>query len=255
MSKKKIAAVAALLLLVIGLSAATALPTSPLRGRFDHCHFNLPEYLYAAYAAQLNNPDYLLFDGDSLTKGQSATLGINLTVQLVPLLVKPVSFANIGICGLQLAEMNARASNVPLPPHLSAPHRILIEDGGSNDLHIGMTGVRLFHDFFLPYVAARRAAGFEIIAGTLIYRTDITSAENAERESYNDLVRTGASAYGYVVADYDNIPELRKPQTPAGYSSDGIHPTTRGYGLMAAKLASVVNRILLDRNPALAAAP
>jgi lysophospholipase L1-like esterase len=251
---KKIAAVAALLLLVIGLSAASASRTSPLRERFGNCHSNLPEYLYAAYAAQLGNLDYLLFDGDSLIKGAGATLGINLTVQLVPLLVKPVSFANIGICGLQLAEMNVRDSNVPLPSHLSAPHRILVEDGGSNDLHIGMTGVRLFHDFFLPYVAARRAEGFGIIAGTLIYRDDIPPATNAERESYNNLLRASASAYSSAVADYDSIPQLRKPQAP-GYSSDGTHPTTSGYSLMAAKLAPVVNRILLDRNPALAAAP
>jgi hypothetical protein len=252
---KKIAAVAALLLLGGGLSAASAPPTSPLRERFGNCHSNLPEYLYAAYAAQLGNLDYLLFDGDSLTKGQGATLGINLTVQLVPLLAKPVSFANIGICGQQLAEMSAKASSGPLPYHLSASHRILIEDGGSNDLRPGITGARLFHDFFLPYVAVRRAAGFdEIIAGTLIYRDDITPAENAERESYNNLLRANASAYNYAVADYDSIPQLRKPQTP-GYTSDGRHPTTRGYGLMAAKLAPVVNRILLDRNPALAAAP
>jgi lysophospholipase L1-like esterase len=104
-------------------------------------------------------------------------------------------------------------------------------------------------------VAARRAEGFEIIAGTLIYRDDITPATNAERESYNNLLRANASAYGYAVADYDSIPELRKSQSPAGYSSDGTHPTTRGYGLMAAKLAPVVNRILLGRDPALAAAP
>jgi hypothetical protein len=242
MSKK--ITVVALLLLGVGLSAASAPPTSPLRERFGNCHSNLPEYLYAAYAAQQGNLDYLLFDGDSITKGAGATLGINLTVQLVPLLAKPVFFANIGICGLQLAEMNARASNVPMPSHLSAPHRVLIEDGGSNDLHTGMTGVRLFNDFFLPYLAARRAEGFEIIAGTLIYRDDITPATNAERESYNNLLRAGASAYGYAVADYDSIPQLREPQTP-GYSSDGRHPSTRGYGLMAAKLAPVVNGMLL----------
>jgi hypothetical protein len=204
---KKIATVAALLLLGVGLSAATV--TAAMRGALGNCHSSLPEYLYAAYASQQGNLDYLLFDGDSLTKGLGATLGFNLPVQLVPLLAKPVSFANIGICGLQLAEMNARASNVPLPSHLSAPHRILIEDGGSNDLHIGMTGVRLFHDFFLPYVAARRAEGFEIIAGTLIYRDDITTATNAERESYNNLLRANASAYGYAVADYDSLPQFR----------------------------------------------
>ena len=145
---KKTAAVAALLLLGAGLSAATV--TAAMRGALGNCHSSLPEYLYAAYASQQGNLDYLLFDGDSLTKGLGATLGFNLPVQLVPLLAKPVSFANIGICGLQLAEMNARVSNVPLPSHLSAPHRILIGDGGSNDLRIGMTGVRLFHDFFCP---------------------------------------------------------------------------------------------------------
>lgn len=39
----------------IGLSAASALPTSALRERFGNCHSNLPEYLYAAYAAQQGN--------------------------------------------------------------------------------------------------------------------------------------------------------------------------------------------------------
>ena len=232
---------AALLLLGAGLSAATV--TAAMRGALGNCHSSLPEYLYAAYASQQGNLDYLLFDGDSLTKGLGATLGYQFAGSACAAFGEAGFFANIGILRVAACrderEGQQRAAAFPFVSTASDSDW----DGGSNDLHIGMTGVRLFHDFFLPYAAARRAEGFEIIAGTLIYRDDITPASNAERESYNNLLRANASTYGYAVADYDSIPQLRKPQTP-GYSSDGKHPMTRAYGLMAAKLAPVVNGIL-----------
>jgi hypothetical protein len=77
------------------------------------CGFSLPEFLYSRVAA--SSDDYILFDGDSITKGKGAFLGINLPLQAVLSLSKSVAFANSGICGLQLAEMNARRAKIVVP--------------------------------------------------------------------------------------------------------------------------------------------
>jgi hypothetical protein len=232
-------------LLLIGLSAAAAF-SNPLHDRFSACRFNLPEALYAGYFTVAGDTaDYVQFEGDSLTKGQGSTFGIDLPVLLLPRLIRPIYFRNRGICGLQLAEMKAAAESArPEEFRRPASHRILVEDGGSNDIATGIDGTRLFHEIFLPYVAARRAAGFDsIIAATLIYRDDLTAAKDAQRGIFNKLLRDSAPTYGYQVVDYDRIRQLQKPQS-TGFLYDDRHPTTRGYGLMADQLATVLNAIL-----------
>jgi hypothetical protein len=126
--------------------------------------------------------------------------------------------------------------------HASSPKNILVEDGGTNDLGT-VAGSDLFRNCLIPYVISAQAAGFRVVVGTLIFRRQLTTTEDMERVRYNNLVRSNASTYGYIVVDYDSIPQLRNPQT-FGYSWDGTHPTTLGYRLMAAKLATVLNGIL-----------
>jgi lysophospholipase L1-like esterase len=198
------------------------------------CGFSLPEFLYSRIAA--SSDDYILFDGDSITKGKGAFLGINLPLQAVLSLSKSVAFTNTGICGLQLAEMNARRAKVVVP---RLKHNILVTDGGSNDLD-KIPGDKLFSEFLLPYIRYARARGFTIIVGTLIYRNNLTPEHEKERQIYNDLVRANQKRYGYEVVDYDSIPELRYPQNPSA-TADGVHPSRYGYKLMALLLAPILN--------------
>jgi hypothetical protein len=182
------------------------------------------------------------WDGDSISFGAYTTLFQNYLVQALPLLNAPVYPRNIALSGEYLSAMYGKISTDVLPFYnASLAANIWGIAGGTNDICLGgSTGSALFTNYLEPYVSALKTRGFEVVVGTLIYNAACSLAQNTQREAYNSLVKSNASSLGYVVADFDSIPQLQFPQA-SGYSADGTHPTTLGDSLMSPIAASAIN--------------
>lgn len=200
--------------------------------------------LYSTFNISTNLQNQVIFDGDSITFGQGSTLGINNPVQASPLLKYPINIRNIGVSGFQLTTNLTNEPNSVLAAYdPSLTTSIVLIAGGINDIDAGTTGANLFNNTLVPYVSAAVSTGYKVIVGTLLCNSAATTGENTERQNYNTLVKANAVADNYTVADYDSIPQLQCPHT-TGYSSDGLHPTTLGYSVMAPVAAGAINALL-----------
>lgn len=196
--------------------------------------------IYTTFGINVSSLPRILWDGDSITEGTGSSFLVNNPFQAEPLLKDRVVMRNVGAFGEQLSLMLSNVSINVTPWFKPGVVNIDVISGGSNDLAASVTGANLYNNSLLPYVVAAKAAGYTVIVGTVIYRASLTAPQEAERVTYNGLVRSGAVANGYTIADYDGIVQLQNPQV-AGYSSDGTHPTTLGYGLMAQVAATAIN--------------
>jgi lysophospholipase L1-like esterase len=206
--------------------------------------------LQSTFRIVTNPAAWIVFDGDSITEGLLTTLGVNNPFQLAPQLNHSVWMRNIGISGQNLATSLAnetvRVVNAFNP---TITKNIVVMGGGEADIcNAGASATTVFNNLKI-YISNAKAAGYEVVVATLIFDLNVPngctdgSTRDVVRQDYNTMVIANASSLGYSVVDYDSIPELQAPQTP-GYSADGIHPTSAGYALMAAKLAPVINALL-----------
>jgi lysophospholipase L1-like esterase len=204
---------------------------------------SMKNQLYSAFQVLTTATDRIVWDGDSITVGFGGTDIRNITFYADPLLSKRAYFRNIGITGQGLSQcLTNESGNITatFDPTLT---NIVVQNAGTNDLAAGTTGTNLFNNSLVPYVAAAKAAGYKVVIGTLLYRTGQVSSFETERQTYNNLVRSNAVADGYTVVDYDSVVQLQNPQT-AGYSSDGTHPTSLGYSVLAPVAAAAINPLL-----------
>lgn len=187
----------------------------------------------------------IVFDGDSITRGVGAILFQNNPYQTKPLLNSSVYIRTIGVDGTNLSMMRSNEpQSITGSYDASLTKNVVLISGGTNDIcNSGSNGTTLFTGTLEPYVATAKAAGYQVVVGTLIYNTLCSAGQNTERIAYNNLVRANNVTDGYVIADYDAITQLQFPQTP-GYSADGTHPTTIGYSLMATTASNALNTII-----------
>lgn len=138
----------------------------------------------------------IVCDGDSLTFGYGIT---NTSVngypgQLGNLLGATYGVTNVGVSGQTLggaAGLIATAPTVVDPLLGSAAKRILIIWAGTNDIEfLGGTGASVWA-LLQTYIAARYVAGWDkIIVKTMLPR-DLTNPNEATRQAYNTLIRSG----------------------------------------------------------------
>lgn len=174
----------------------------------------------------------ILAEGDSIQRGQGATLGRNKWAFLSEGLPATVHIINAGVpnSGQQsrdLAFFNAR--------RIANGNQIWMQNWGSNNFPTGMTAATLFGADNTTgtrfNVANAKAAGFKPILETVIARGTYNAAQETERKAFNQLLRDNAAALGYWLIDYG---DTVYPTT------DTIHPTTAGYQAMAAIALPVI---------------
>lgn len=212
----------------------------------------------------------LSFEGDSLTSGMNETGFLIHLVRLIqesyndPFLKTP----NFGGGGGTMAQMYAsRAATFNAGYSASFSKQAHHIWAGTNDIialasgSIVGGGAAVWTNSLLPYIQYMTDPsryGSKVIVATMIPRGWLgSSTDRAEREaerlSYNQLIRDNAATYGYTVADYGAIPQLvsgpngGNPNYPNltyyGTSSD-VHLNTAGYQLCANILKPIADGML-----------
>ena len=87
-----------------------------------------------------------------------------------------------------------------------------------------------------------RAAGFKIIAFTVLPRGDKTAYENT-RVAINDWIRTNQANYCDGLADVAAAPELQDPTNLIYFNKDQVHLTDAGYGIVANLVSQEVSKL------------
>jgi len=206
------------------------------------CAFAVTAALFASDKAKASGT--LVLDGDSIAVGQGAPPGSQLADQIATRLGFHGKVAVVGRSGSPVSErVRLFEQNItPLRDPRASPNVIFFH-GGDNDIALG-SDARQTYAQLSKYIEMAHAEGWKIIVSTELPRFDFSPAMQGELNLYNRLVRENAGkADG--VADFASDPTLGGPQhrhDPEFYTPDGIHPTARGYAILAdlaeAQLAS-----------------
>lgn len=204
--------------------------------------------LYSSFSINHNPIFFLNLTGDSITEGTGSSYGVNNPFQAAPLFKDFGIVRNSGRFGQALSTgLSNVTADVTNTFHSELSINIFVDQLGESDICNNSTPEATVLANMKTYVADAKAAGFTVGVASLIYDNSSNcrpgSANDNARIQYNTDMKAFASTGGYFVVDYDSIPQLQFPQA-AGYSSDGVHPTTLGYSLMAPVLANAVNPFL-----------
>lgn len=132
----------------------------------------------------------------------------------------------------------------------SRQDNVVVLWGGTNDLQSGFKA-----DYTYEQLKDRaqkyRDQGFKVVVLTSIQLDGkLNSAEkDAERKKFNDLIRNDANAPWAKVVDVASMPEFSDThdgvsKIGGNYSSDGIHLTQKGYGLISAEVDKALQQLL-----------
>lgn len=143
------------------------------------------------------------------------------------------------------ADMVARytANIYPKRPAATGASRsILLIDIGANDFSVVTdANVSAWCARFDAYCAQARADGFQVVALTVMKRTntsDNTTAKNRRRLLMNDFIRRSKNLDAYVDAD-----QLIPDTGDTGLVIDGTHPNDTGNRLLARAVAAEIDRL------------
>ncbi|MCX6373913.1 MAG: SGNH/GDSL hydrolase family protein [Actinobacteria bacterium] len=186
----------------------------------------------------------LVWEGGSIIAGAGATDGIELTAQTFALMDHTCRSFKSTSSSRTVTDMIAEAPlcvDVHGDPDADAAVCIVMAGGG--DLGAG-GDPQTVYDGLLTYCAARRAAGFKVVVLTLLPRSD-REGFNAARATYNAAIREHWAGFADGLADVAADPRIGADgaNLDALYYADGTHPTTAGYGVMAAAVAPVLESI------------
>jgi lysophospholipase L1-like esterase len=87
-----------------------------------------------------------------------------------------------------------------------------------------------------------RAAGFTIIAFTVLPRHEKTAYENT-RDAMNDWIQTNQANYCDGLADVAAAPELQYPTNLIYFNKDQVHLTDAGYGIVTNLVSQEVSKL------------
>lgn len=179
---------------------------------------------------------YILADGDSIQRGQGSTDNMTKWGYLQASLPASVHVINAGKPG---AQQTTRNSAFFTARRIAGRKQIWMQNWGSNDFAANVTAATLFGANNTTgtrlNIANAKAAGFVPVIETVISRSNLTAAQNTERQAFNQLLRDNAAGLGYSVIDYGDTVYA---------TTDGTHPTSAGYQAMAAIALPVIQAAL-----------
>lgn len=178
----------------------------------------------------------ILADGDSIQRGWGSTDNMTKWGYLQASLPSSVHIINAGKPG---SQQTIRDSAFFSDRRIAGRKQVWMQNWGSNDFAANATAATLFGSDNTTgtrlNVANAKAAGFVPIIETVISRSNLTAAQNTERQTFNQLLRDNAAGLGYSLIDYgDTVYE----------TTDGTHPTSAGYQAMAAIALPVIQAAL-----------
>lgn len=185
--------------------------------------------LYTRYEINTGLLKKSLLQGDSITWGQGGN-GVPVHRYLYESLSERLEFKNIGQPGQLVSNMATATTQIT--DFYDATYNLCVYDllAGSNDLAAGATAATVYGHIDTLITAANNA-GCETVVNTVLPRGDLTSGEEAERVSLNNMILTnsiGASK----VSDLATV--MNDPDDTDIFTGDKIHPTVLGHQTQAA---------------------
>jgi lysophospholipase L1-like esterase len=159
---------------------------------------------------------------------------------------KNYSWYNSGVSGQTVSDFSANAATEIDSNYRSALRRnVCVVWGGVNDANAGASAATIY-DRLKTYWAARRAAGFKIVACTEIDAQD--AGRNAVGwhstlwPALNTLIKSDATLYDSLV-DLGADSRLQNALDTTYFNADKVHLTDTGYGVVAALVAAQVSAL------------
>jgi lysophospholipase L1-like esterase len=178
----------------------------------------------------------LLLLGQVLCFGDSLTHGYSKAVPYPAQLVAPFAVENLGTLGETARNLRGVATlyaDVAFGP--DAQQHLAIIWIGSNDLASWRDARKILTDV-ATMSCALRSRGWKIIVLTVIARCD---ARGVSR--YNVLLRERWPTFADALVDVAADRRLSSCRDRRYYLPDGIHLTTTGYAIVAAKVSKAIN--------------
>ena len=121
---------------------------------------------------------------------------------------------------------------------------------GTNDLIISGASITTLELNYQAYCQARRAAGFKLIAVTLLPRT-VQNGQNvnfeSQRQAFNTWLRANYTNFADALADPGADANIGVPGANTNmtyYYSDGTHLTTAGHAIFAGYIQTQISNII-----------
>ncbi len=225
---------------------AAAAPSSEAR-QIQHMRAQLDDWAAlnryrsdnAALPPVSNGEQRIVFFGDSITDGWGRWAG---TGPFFP--GKP--YVNRGISGQTTPQMLVRFQQDVVHLHPAA----VVILAGTNDIagNTGPSTPEMIEDNFTSMALIARQSGIKVVLASITpafsypWKPEVQPV--AEIRELNQWLRNLCAANGYTYLDYySSMSDARGAMLP-GYSSDGVHPTAKGYSVMAPLAESAIAKAL-----------
>ncbi len=184
----------------------------------------------------------LVLEGDSLTAGAGLSLSQTWGEKIVISKGEALWGTNLRASGGERLIQNIipRFGTDILPYRDNRFARNLLTVwAGSNDINANVTASTLYPQL-VAYCQRAQESGFEVLVFTTLPRSSSSSTQEAERVSYNALIRANYASFADGLVDVALDASLTDP-TNLTYYSDGTHLTNTGTTVVAALAVSAIN--------------
>jgi lysophospholipase L1-like esterase len=203
----------------------------------------LRAYANTTYGTEHTYTKQIVFDGDSITRGIKA-FPHNYPLRTLDTLGSEWRGWNYGKDSQKVSDMNTDAAS-EIDPLYSAGYikNVIVVWGGTNDLFFSDSAATTYSRL-QTYWAARRSAGWKVVATTILPRTEAGTPAGFEtaRQSVNTSIRGDTSLYDALadVAADSRIGDAGDSDDTTYYNSDKVHLNTTGAGVVAGIVATAV---------------
>ena len=193
----------------------------------------------------------VVLDGDSITNNSYAVRVVNCLVgncaSPSPITNNSWFSTNYAVSGQTIVMMQSDAATEIDPTY--SGHRakeVLAAFGGTNDLYFGSSLASLQTNY-QAYCTSRRAAGFKVVAATILPRSNsgTPGTFEANRLAFNTWLRANYTTFADALADFaaNGTMGCTGCETNATFYLDLVHPTDAGNDILAPIVRDAVNAI------------
>lgn len=185
-------------------------------------------------------------DGDSLTSGFGVAAADAYPAQLQASLGATWAVRNMGVSGQSVVNMETdAATEIDVCYASDRSKNILVAWGGTNDMaSFGSSAAQAYADF-VTYCTNRRAAGWKVVAMTMIPREADATLET-KRLTFNTSIRNNWATFADALVDLGLDANIGLPgsQNNATYfQADTIHLKAAGMAIVSAAAATAVGSL------------
>ncbi len=182
---------------------------------------------------------FIMFIGDSLTYGSGASDVAHRYPFQAMALIGGHNFINLGIGSANIKDLNDHVST-SIDQLVNPSYKFILPVWiGAND---GTTPISTFTKDLAFYWQERRAAGFKIIAFTVLPQGEERAFEKTQ-VAMNDWIRANWASYCDGLVDVAAAPELQDPTNLIYFNKDKVHLTDAGYEIVAKLVSQAVAKL------------